>query len=203
MSIGKMTFEFAGKRTLPVSASSSISMNGSNIIRFAVNTTANIDSILLSTNLEKYLGKVNGVVQMMNNFMIVANVNIQGMADAENALLLANPDPWDKFTSFNATFCNSLNLYNKNISEGYAKIYNANIKLSLVSIKDGTKIADIVQRSVKNENGLYYGTNITEETYNESLYLIFNNTTEVEMSVYFSSGFSNLEKRFEEFLLKF
>ena len=203
MTIGKMAFDFAGERNLPVSATSSISMNGNNIIKFAVNATTNIDSILSSTNLTKYLGKVNGVVQMMSNFMIVANIDLQGIADAEDKLLLANPNPWDKYTSNNTAFFNSLNLYNKIISEGYAKLYNDNVKLALVSIKDGTKIADIVQRSVKNENGLYYGTTITEQNYNESLYMIFNNSTEVEMSVYFSSGFANIEKRFEDFLLNF
>ena len=101
---------------------------------------------------------------------------------------------------------------------------NKNIKLILVSKKDGTKIADVVYHSekgysydtelpvwIKNTNytnGGYWsytgnGEIITIQHYDEVLYLKFNDNTEVEMGAYFSTGFDALETKFEDFLKAF
>ncbi|MNT61597.1 hypothetical protein D3C72_1992530 [compost metagenome] len=97
------------------------------------------------------------------------------------------------------------------------------MKLILVSKKDGTKIADIIQRSEKGysytdysdkwvidadyTNGGYWTYNPEGGTlvqyYDEVLYLKFNDNTEVAMSSYFSTGFEDLETKFEDFLLSF
>ncbi len=91
----------------------------------------------------------------------------------------------------------------------------------MVSKKDGTKIADVIQRSEKgrsyptysvwvassNPYGGYWdwsnNTGTLVQLYEEDLYLRFNDKTEVEMSVYFSKGFDTLETKFENFLKSF
>jgi hypothetical protein len=98
------------------------------------------------------------------------------------------------------------------------------MKLILVSKKDGTKIADVVYRSEKEYSyntelpvwvkdkyytaGGYWtnngtGATITVQYYEEVLYLKFNDNTEVSMSSYFSTGFDDLETKFENFLKAF
>ena len=91
------------------------------------------------------------------------------------------------------------------------------MKLILVSKKDGTKIADLVEYS---EKGYSYDFNLptwnsqynywdqgnevfTTQYYDEVVYLKFNDNTQVEMSAYFSAGFDDLEKKFEDFLKSF
>ena len=101
---------------------------------------------------------------------------------------------------------------------------NKNTKLILVSKKDGTKIADVINSSDKGYSydaelpvwvtdsyytaGGYWswngnGKTITIQHYDEVLYLKFNDSTEVAMSTYFSEGFENLETKFEDFLKAF
>ena len=155
----------------------------------------------------------------MDNFVIVAEMDITGLTTDENALdkSLIYPD-YNKKNYFT-----DINSYNLKYSEGYVAAYNKNNKLILVSKKDGTKIADVILRSEKgysytdnytrwivsnnNSNGGYWGYNSNGGTlvqyYDEVLYLKFNDSTEVSMSSYFSTGFDNLERKFEDFLKAF
>ena len=92
--------------------------------------------------------------------------------------------------------------------------------MALVSSKDGTKIADIIQKSVIGNTytnnvvwssafGGYwqYSSNPADvkivQNYDEVLYLRFKDNTDVAFDVYFSSGFSNLETRFQNFINSF
>ncbi|PZX93576.1 hypothetical protein DOS84_09150 [Flavobacterium aquariorum] len=212
------TFEMSGKK-LPIEAKSSFTFEGKNIIEFNSGSTANIDELLKDNYLNKYLGSANGLIKLMDNFVIVVNTNNEGLTNDEAALekSLIYPDYNSK------TYYTDLNIYNKKFSEGSILANNNNVKMILVSKKDGTKIADVIQKSVK---GYSYDSNrlwVTDQTvavyggywdwsnnpetlvqeYDEVLYLKFNDSTEVEMSTYFSTGFDALNTKFEDFLKAF
>jgi len=215
------TFEISGgKKATANMAKSSFTYNGKNLISFNAGSTADIDALINDDQLIQYRGKANGLVQIMDNFMIVADMNIAGLASDEAALekTLIYPDYNSK------TYFTDINNYNSKESAGYVVAYNKNVKLILVSKKDGTKIADVIQRSEKgysyynknnkwvpssNSYGGYWAWNNNQNTgtlvqdYDTVLYLKFNDNTEAEMSAYFSEGFETLETKFEDFLKAF
>lgn len=222
-------FEISGgKKATANTAKSSFTYNGKNLISFNAGSTADIDALIKDEDLIQYQGKANGLVQIMDNFLIVADMDIATQTKDEQALETSlvyptYPDYESPNTNFKAYYT-AENVYNKKYSEGNALNLNKNLKLILVSKKDGTKIADVVYRSekgysndaelpvwVKNSNytnGGYWSWNgngeiITIQYYDEVLYLKFNDNTEVEMSAYFSTGFDTLETKFENFLKAF
>lgn len=213
------TFEISGKK-LPIEAKSSFTFEGKNIIEFNSGSTANIDELLKDDALVSYRGKANGLIRLMDNFVILADANLEGRSNDQAALekSLTFPDYKSK------TYYTDLNTYNKSYSEGEVLADNKNTKMILVSKKDGTKIADVFQKSQKgdtynsnviwktdssvNTYGGYWtwdyntvGTSVQQ--YDEVLYLKFNDNTEVEMSLYFSTGFDTLNTKFEDFLKAF
>ena len=104
-----------------------------------------LTNLLKDNYLNKYLGTANGLIKLMDNFVIVVNTNNEGLANDEAALekSLIYPDYNSK------TYYTDLNTYNKNFSEGEVLANNKNVKMILVSKKDGTKIADVIQKSEK------------------------------------------------------
>jgi hypothetical protein len=212
------TLEIGGKKS-PAEAKSAFTFEGKNIVEFNSGSTANIDELLKDNALVSYRGKANGLIRLMDNFVILADANIEGLANDEAALdkSLILPDYKSK------TYYTDLNTYNKSYSEGSVLANNKNTKMTLVSKKDGTKIAEVFQKSKKgysynsynvwvNDNsvkvyGGYWNWSNTPVTliqkYDEVLYLRFNDNTEVEMSVYFSTGFDALNTKFEDFLKSF
>lgn len=190
------TLEMSSKK-MPIEAKSSFTFNGKNIVEFNSGSTANIDELLKDNALASYRGKANGLVKLMDNFVIVVNTDIAGLAADEAAL-----DKSLIFPDYNSkTYYADLNVYNKNYSEGSVVANNKNTKMILVSTKDGTKIADVIQKSVKGYS--YYNSTTLVQYYDEVLYLKFNDNTEVEMSTYFSTGFDTLNTKFEDFLKAF
>ncbi len=191
----KLTFngyvwENSAKRTSPISIKSSFSYNGNNLIDFNVGSTADIDELIEGSALTPYLGKANCLISLMDNFVMVADMNIEGFVNDQNSLYDNTPEPiYNNPTAVSA--------YNKTISEGEANTFNKNVKMALVSKKDGTKLADVIQKSEKGE--IYYGY----QEYDTVLYLRFSDNTEVAMDVYFSSGFDNLTTKFQDFINSF
>ena len=223
------TYEISGnKKPTQNTAKSSFTYNGKNLVSFTSGSTADIDILIKDDALIQYQGKANGLVQIMDNFIIIADMDIATQTKDDQTLetSLVNPT-YPDFESPNANYkayYTAENTYNKKYSEGNTLNSNKNIKLILVSKKDGTKIADVVYHSEKgdsyptelpmwivdkyNTNGGYWTTNgkgeiITIQYYDEVLYLKFNDNTEVEMSAYFSTGFGTLETKFEDFLKAF
>jgi len=212
------TLEISGKK-LPIEAKSSFTYNAKNIIEFNSGSTANIDELLKEDALASYRGQANGLITLMDNFVIVVNTDIAALAADEATLekSLKNPDHQSK------TYYTDLNTYNKSFSDGTVIANNKNSKMILVSKKDGTKIADVIQKSEKGDSYNSYDVWVNDNTvsvyggywewsntpgalvqeYDEVLYLKFNDSTEVEMSAYFSTGFDALNTKFEDFLKSF
>jgi hypothetical protein len=186
-----------GKKATANTAKSSFTYNGKNLVSFTSGSTSDIDALIKDDNLTQYRGKANGLVQIMDNFIIIADMDIAGLASDEAALekTLIYPDYNSK------TYYTELNAYNLKESNGYVAAGNKNIKLILVSKKDGTKIADVIQHSEKGYS--YYSNGTLVQYYDTVLYLKFNDNTEVEMGAYFSTGFDTLETKFENFLKAF
>ena len=217
------TWEMSGKKGTETAAKATLTYNGKTLLDFNSGTTANIDALIDNDELVQYRGKANGLVKLMDNFVIVADSDLATAAadDAivENAAYPTYPDD-SKATSDFKAYNIAVNEFNKKYSEGTVASFNKNMKLILVSKKDGTKIADLVQHSEKadyeytfnlpvwNAEGGYWmdngtGESFTRPYYDEVIYLKFSDNTEVEMGAYFSEGFDALEAKFEDFLKAF
>ena len=195
------TYEISGiKKATENSAKSSFTYNGKNLISFTSGSSADIDKLINDDQFTQYRGKANGLVQIMDNFIIVANMDIASLASDEDTSTRNNPYP--NYSTPVSTYYSNLNTYYKTESSDAVASFNKNIKMALVSKIDGTKIADIIERSEK-DYAYYSYDGILVQYYHEVLYLKFGDATEVEMSAYFSTGFENLETKFEDFLKAF
>lgn len=218
-------WEMSGKKALESSSKATFTFNGKTLVDFNAGSTANIDGLLENDELVQYRGKANGVIKLMDNFIIVANMDLATEAADDIALdksivrpayLTDNTNPKNDYKAYYT----ALNAYEKKYSEGLVALFNKNIKLILVSKKDGTKIADIIKRSeargnytfnlpVWNEKNKYWSWNTAQgesfsQPYMEEIYYLkFSDNTEVEMSTYFSEGFTALETKFENFVKAF
>lgn len=187
------TFEMNANR-VPATANSSFSFEGKNIIGFNTGSTANIDELIKDDSaLNQYLGSANGLITIMDNFSIIANTDNVGLANDIDALKASLTEPQYGSQTYDADLSN----YNKSYSEGLTAAYNKNSKLIFVSQKDGTKIADVIQKSVKLDSAY------SVDKYEEVLFLKFSDKTEVAMSTYFSTGFDNLNTKFQDFVTGF
>lgn len=188
-------WEMSGQKNIETSSKASLTFNGKNLIQFTAGSTADIDALITGDQLTKYRGTANGLVQLMDNFIIVADMDLANAAKDDAALeeSLVRPSNYNS-----PNFVKDLNNYELKLTEGKIANFNKNIKLILVSKKDGTKIADLAQSLVKEQNG-----NSEYEYYYSALNLKFGDKTEVAMSAYFSSGFEKFEAKFEEFLKGF
>ncbi|MNQ81919.1 hypothetical protein D3C85_969570 [compost metagenome] len=215
------TWEMSGKKGTETTAKATLTYNGKTLLDFNSGSSANIDGLIDNDELVQYRGKANGLVKLMDNFVIVADTDL-ATAAADDATLdntVVNP-AYPSHSNANSDFKAyniALNEYNKKYSEGTVANFNKNMKLILVSKKDGTKIADLVQHSEKStdeyvfnlpiwsaEDNYWYtysneGESFTRTYYDEVIYLKFSDNTEVEMGAYFSEGFDTFEAKFEDF----
>lgn len=185
----------SNKKSTVNSASAKLTYNGKNLIKFNSGSTADIDALISDDELTQYRGTANGLIQLMDNFIIVADMDLA--TEAKDNITLENT--LTQPTDYNSpTYMTDLNNYRLKSSAGKVDNFNKNMKLILVSKKDGTKIADLVQRSEKEDNG-----NSDYHYYNSVIYLKFSDKTEVEMGAYFSTGFEKFETKFEDFIKSF
>ena len=193
------TFEISGgKKATSNTAKSSFTYNGKNLISFNAGSTADIDALINDDQLIQYRGKANGLFQIMDNFMIVANMDIATLASDEDASSRNNPYP--NYSTNISTYLSNLNTYYKTESNDAVASFNKNIKMALVSKIDGAKIADIIERSEKDY--AYYSNGILVQKYSEVPYLRFGDQSESEMESYFL-GFSSFKTNVENYLKAF
>lgn len=212
---GGYAWEMGGKTGSKITSSNaSLSYKEKNLIKFYAGTTAEIDALMTDSELAEYKGTANGLVQIMDNFVVVSDTDLENSAIDEAKLddidFPFNFDSKDYYTDRTA--------YNLKYSQAVAANFNKNTKAILASKKDGTKIADIVMRSEESgkyfpyekwvvdasySNGGYwtndYNSQVVIKSYKEVYYLKFSDNTEVAMSVYFSEGFENLNTKFQDF----
>lgn len=189
------TWEMSGKKGVENTSKAIFTYNGKSLVDFNAGSNANIDALIDNDALVQYRGKANGLIKLMDNFVIVADMDLATAAADEAALEKSVVRP----TNYNSpTYAADLSNYYKKTTEGEVASFNKNMKLILVSKKDGTKIADIVQYAEKEGNS---GSSV--QYYNSVNYLKFSDKTEVEMSAYFSEGFDKLETKFDDFVKAF
>jgi hypothetical protein len=212
------TWEMSGVKATENTSKGALTYNGKSLLSFNSGSTASIDALMTNDELVQYRGKANGLVQLLDNFLIIADMDLATAAADEIALektmVYSDYGTKNHFADENSN--------NLKYSQGTVASFNKNSKLILVSKKDGTKIADIVQHSEKVDtytynikwvndatasNGGYWASDdnstVTVDYYNEVYYLKFGDNTEVEMGAYFSTGFSSFEAKFEEFIKAF
>jgi hypothetical protein len=217
-------WEMSGSKAALNTSKATLTYNGKNLVSFNAGSSAEIDKLIDNDALVQYRGKANGLFTLMDNFVIVADMDLATEA-ADDVTLNKNlvrpnyPAYNDPTTNFKAYYT-ALNTYEKKQSEGKAANFNKNLKFILVSKKDGTKIADIIQHSEKSGNDYffnlpvwnaqngYWSNNGTGESFSRSnlqevLYLKFKDNTEVAFSTYFSEGFDKFETKFEDFIKAF
>ncbi|MCD0468521.1 hypothetical protein [Flavobacterium sp. JAS] len=188
-------WEMSGKKGTENTAKAVLTYNGKTLVDFNSGSSANIDGLIDNDALTQYRGKANGLFKLMDNLIIVADTDLATAAADETALekTLVRPTNYSS-----PTYSAELSTYYQKTAEGDAANFNKNMKLILVSKKDGTKIADIVQHAEKEESN---GSSV--QYYNVVNYLRFSDKTEVEMGAYFSEGFDKLETKFEDFAKAF
>lgn len=218
-------WEMSGSKAASNTSKATLTYNGKSLISFNAGSSAEIDKLIDNDELVQYRGKANGLFTLMDNFVIVADMDLATEAADKAALEKNNIRPVDNLDykdpkSDYKAYYTALNAYEKKISEGNAANSNKNLKLILVSKKDGTKIADIVQHSEKEgeytfnlpiwdaELEYWDNWNTTGEPFSrpylyEAYYLKFSDNTEVEMSAYFSTGFEKLQTKFDDFIAAF
>jgi len=220
-------WEMSGSKATANTSKATLTYNGKSLVSFNAGSSAEIDKLIDNDELVQYRGKANGLFTLMDNFVIVADIDLAEMAKGEAAVETNFPRP-DRNTK---TFYTDLNIYNQKSAEAGVLNSNKNAKLILVSKKDGTKIADIVYRTAPGfsfktseyetwvpdatnvkyggswvfdwNNGVPKGTAVQIQEYDEVLYLKFSDNTEVEMSAYFSTGFEKLQTKFDDFIAAF
>jgi len=219
------TWEMSSKKGTQNTAKASLVYNTKTLIDFNAGSTASIDALIDNDELVQYRGKANGLFKLMDNFVIVAEMDLATEAADKISLekSLVYPESLDYKNPANnyKAYYTALNAYELKKSQGEAANFNKNIKLILVSKKDGTKIAEIIKHSEKvgsdftfnlpiwNAEYEYWNNwNQTGEVFarpylDEVLYLKFNDKTEVSMETYFSAGFSTFESKFEDFIKAF
>lgn len=217
-------WEMSGKKGAENTSKALFTYNGKTLLDFNAGSSASIDALIDNDQLVQYRGKANGMIKLMDNFIIVADMNLategaDKIALDKSLVRPTYPDSNNPKSNYKEYYT-ALNAYEKKYSEGLAANFNKNLKLILVSKKDGTKIADLVQHSEKSGNDYirnlpvwnaqnsYWSYSNTGEAFSqpyleEVLYLKFNDNTEVSFSTYFSSGFEKLETKFEDFIKAF
>lgn len=210
------TWEMSGKKGTESTSKASFTYNAKNLIEFNAGSTADIDNLINTPELTKYQGKANGLVKIMENFIIVSESDLVNAA-IDKQTLENNVKPDYNFN--NKDYYTNMSVYNLKYSQGTAVNFNKNTKAILASKKDGTKIADIVVHSEEvetyypNQRWVAEGTSgywvydssstISVKYYDEVYYLKFNDNTEVAMNVYFSKGFEDLNANFQDFFQSF
>ncbi|MDN3674796.1 hypothetical protein QWY99_17290 [Flavobacterium branchiarum] len=219
------TWEMSGTKATTNTSKASFAYNGKNLVEFNAGSTAQIDALIDNPELAEYRGKANGLIQLMDNFVIIADIDLVAETIDDKALRdleyptypSSTKDPKNDYKAFYT----DQNTYRRKLSEATATNFNKNIKLTLVSKKDGTKIANVIMRSerqrednvidlpVWNEEYEYWsswnegGETFTRHYFEEVYYLKFNDNTQIAMSAYFSEGFENLHTKFDDFLKNF
>lgn len=171
------------------------------------------------------LGKANAYMKLMDNLVIVYTVDMENYAreseaidkdyDAKMDALYANWTAYEK----NKNRYTLLGQYEKERNDKLAEASKKYMSAALVSTKDGSKIADVIEKSEKDgEHWDYYFWDDTKQAwsynynaastkkydyYTSNYYLKFKDNTLVEMSAYFSDGFDKIEERWENFLNAF
>jgi hypothetical protein len=216
------TWEMSGTKAATNTSKASFTYNGKSLIEFTGGSSTQVDALLDNDALVQYRGKANGAIKIMDNFIIIADMDLATAATDDAALEKstvrpAYPDESKPNIDFKAYY-NSVNANEKKYSEGTAANNNKNMKLILVSKKDGTKIADLVQVSEKVGNDYvfnlpvwdaqkgYYieGNESFSQPYLEEVYYLkFSDNTKVAMSAYFSEGFDKLETKITDFVKAF
>lgn len=80
------TWEMSGTKATENTSKAAFTFNGKNLVSFNAGSSASIDKLIEDDNLTQYKGKANGLVQIMDNFVIVANMDLATEAADEMAL---------------------------------------------------------------------------------------------------------------------
>ncbi|HJY13882.1 MAG TPA: hypothetical protein VJ304_13905, partial [Flavobacterium sp.] len=80
------TWEMSGKKGTETVAKATLTYNGKTLLDFNSGSTANIDGLIDNDELVQYRGKANGLVKLMDNFVIVADTDL-ATAAADDATL--------------------------------------------------------------------------------------------------------------------
>lgn len=219
---GTMQFTFNGKTLLDAVAKSTIKLD--ELIDFQGSNTSSL------------LGNANAYMKLTDNLLVVYQMDLANYGKEIDALekeydakrnTLYDNGKWDK----NQNYFTLYGQYEKEESDKVAAIWNKYVTAALVSTKDGSKIADLIEVSEKDgEQSDYYYWSTTDaswmwngghwddvsqtwvydgvptkkyDRYTANAYLKFKDNTLAQASTYFSEGFDNLENKWEDFTKAF
>ena len=151
-------------------------------------------------------GKVKsfGYLKMMDNLVLAYQADdIANFAKEMDEIQTAYRDAEEKLNwSSNNYWTQEMALREKRAKDE-EKAMNNYIKVSLVSTSDRFKIADLIAKAEiidEYTEYTYQGNPVVYKRWDTNLYLKFSDSTLVEAEAYFSTGFSKLEKKWEDFV---
>jgi len=201
-----------------------LTFNGKVLLEAVAKADIKIDELIdfKGNDNSALLGGANAYMKLTDNLMVVYKMDVQNYSKERNAiekdydtkraaLWFSN---WEKDPNHYTLY----GQYEKEQADKNAALWNKYVTAVLVSTKDGSKIADMVEVSEKDgENSDYYVWNTTTKSwvidwnsytkkydrYAANSYLKFKDNTLVEASAYFSEGFDKLEDKWEDFTKAF
>lgn len=168
-------------------------------------------------------GSANAYMKLTDNLLVVYKMDLQNYSKESNAIdedySMKRNALWSGNSEKNANLYVQLQQYEKEEADKTAALWTKYVTAVLVSTKDGSKIADVIEVSEKDgehSDGFVwntntkawewsYGTDYTKkyDIYHANTYLKFNDNTLAEASTYFSEGFDKLEDKWEDFTKAF
>ena len=177
----------------------------------------NFGSYKYAQNYDKATGKATAYLAKGNTVLInlaaTLNGNIDNLGNSDNFsgnfTLQMTSDLAFTGTVDYANYAKEMNQLDDNYTtdeiyaKGSADAFNKYFDIYLVSVKDKTKIAKLTEKAVlETENDYGYG-GYTYTYWDTIPILNFNDSTEVEANVYFSTGFDMVIDNFNKFMQSF
>lgn len=177
-----------------------------------------VDLIEEGKDFYNLLDQVNGYVKLMDDLALAYSIDAANYARVTSKIEAGFGTLMDARNWNSPDFFSLEGKYKKERSEQHAKAFNDYMKVGLYSIKDNYKIADVIAKSEKDENGGYWdcyywnaAQNVWEidwtkpeaklyDEYTENPYFKFGDRTEIAASVYFSDGFDDLHDALSDFI---
>lgn len=197
-------------KATPNIATVSFKNGASVLIEGTVALTGNLDAAFQADEEFEKFGDANTAIKIGDGLVFVGNAKI---TDYSNAEQIANQQFETEYDAALEKFRNAHNtdaadaIFQQEFlaaaekkTKAIVAAFNSYITIYLVSTADQTKIATLQYKAVKQSEtwGSY-----TLEWWSTVPVLVFNDSTEVEASVYFSEGFEKLEQDLLDFVNQF
>lgn len=218
ISFGNYSVEFNFNKAAENKLTSTWKHNNDLMLYAGIGATINLDDLLIGDKNLSY-GKANSFIQIMDNLVFYADIDINTLKQEMDAIEDKFRDKEDELTfESDKDYFDKISVINHDCSKEEVACMNKNMTYILASAKDHTKIATLkfVSEEYTFNPGWewsdsestwiitdYPNSNVVVKGYDTEIYLVFNDNTEVEAKVYFSEGFDEFLEKWNQFIKDF